>query len=45
MIGTITDFDFIVRTLALSQTDQVSLVDLLSDARNARFYLRSSAID
>ncbi len=25
------DFDFIVRTLARSQTDQVSLVDLLSD--------------
>src|SRR5207302_3906871 len=28
---TATDFDFIVRTLARSQTDQVSLVDLLSD--------------
>src|SRR5207247_10378715 len=28
---TAADFDFIVRTLALSQTDQVSLVDLLSD--------------
>ena len=29
---TAADFDFIVRTLARSQTDQVSLVDLLSDA-------------
>src|SRR5437660_1073964 len=28
---TAADFDFIVRTLARSQTDQVSLVDLLSD--------------
>jgi hypothetical protein len=28
---TAVDFDFIVRTLARSQTDQVSLVDLLSD--------------
>src|SRR5947208_2870307 len=28
---TAADFDFIVRTLAQSQTDQVSLVDLLSD--------------
>src|SRR5881409_23995 len=28
---TAADFDFIVRTLACSQTDQVSLVDLLSD--------------
>lgn len=29
---TAADFDFIVRTLARSRTDQVSLVDLLSDA-------------
>jgi hypothetical protein len=29
---TAADFDFIVRTLARSQTDQVSLVDLLSDS-------------
>jgi ABC-type uncharacterized transport system substrate-binding protein len=28
---TAADFDFIVHTLARSQTDQVSLVDLLSD--------------
>src|SRR5205823_425413 len=28
---TAADFDFIVRTLARSQSDQVSLVDLLSD--------------
>ena len=28
---TAADFDFVVRTLARSQTDQVSLVDLLSD--------------
>src|SRR5437879_11405832 len=28
---TAADFDFIVRTLSRSQTDQVSLVDLLSD--------------
>src|SRR5438445_8723247 len=28
---TAADFDFIVRTLARSQADQVSLVDLLSD--------------
>lgn len=34
---TATDFDFVVRTLARSQTDHVSLVDLLSDgeARDA----------
>src|SRR5206468_12609765 len=29
---TATDFDFVVRTLARSQTDCVSLVDLLSDS-------------
>ena len=29
---TAADFDFVVRTLGRSQTDQVSLVDLLSDA-------------
>jgi hypothetical protein len=29
---TATDFDFVVRTLARSQTDHVSLIDLLSDA-------------
>src|SRR5207244_12328084 len=28
---TAADFDFVVRTLARSQTDQVSLVDLLTD--------------
>ena len=28
---TAADFDFVVRTLARSQTDQISLVDLLSD--------------
>jgi hypothetical protein len=34
------DFDFIVRTLARSQTDQVSLVDLLSDVET-----RDSVLD
>ncbi|HEX8897779.1 MAG TPA: hypothetical protein VF751_03710, partial [Chthoniobacterales bacterium] len=29
---TAADFDFVVRTLARSQTDHVSLADLLSDA-------------
>jgi hypothetical protein len=37
---TAADFDFIVRTLALSPTDQVSLVDLLSDAET-----RDSVLD
>ncbi len=37
---TATDFDFIVRTLARSQTDQVSLVDLLSDVET-----RDSVLD
>src|SRR6516165_112253 len=34
------DFDFIVRTLARSQTDRVSLVDLLSDVET-----RDSVLD
>ncbi len=34
------DFQFIVRTLARSQTDQVSLVDLLSDSET-----RDSVLD
>ena len=37
---TAADFDFIVRTLARSQTDQVSLVDLLSDVET-----RDSVLD
>jgi hypothetical protein len=37
---TAADFDFIVRTLARSQTDQVSLVDLLSDIE-----MRDSILD
>jgi hypothetical protein len=37
---TAADFDFIVRTLARSQTDHVSLVDLLSDAET-----RDSVLD
>ena len=37
---TATDFDFVVRTLARSPTDQVSLVDLLSDAET-----RDSVLD
>src|SRR6516162_6757297 len=37
---TAADFDFIVRTLARSQTDQVSLVDLLSDVE-----IRDSILD
>src|SRR5262252_1234755 len=37
---TAVDFDFIVRTLARSQTDQVSLVDLLSDVET-----RDSVLD
>ncbi len=37
---TATDFDFIVRTLARSKTDHVSLVDLLSDAET-----RDSVLD
>src|SRR4051812_29386652 len=37
---TATDFDFVVRTLARSQTDHVSLVDLLSDAET-----RDSVLD
>jgi hypothetical protein len=36
---TAADFDFIVRTLARSRTDQVSLVDLLSDAEERDFIL------
>jgi hypothetical protein len=37
---TAADFDFIVRTLARSQTDQISLVDLLSDVET-----RDSVLD
>src|ERR1700750_1656204 len=37
---TAADFDFILRTLARSQTDQVSLVDLLSDSET-----RDSVLD
>ncbi len=37
---TAADFDFVVRTLARSQTDHVSLVDLLSDAES-----RDSVLD
>ncbi len=37
---TVADFEFIVRTLARSQTDHVSLVDLLSDAET-----RDSVLD
>jgi hypothetical protein len=37
---TASDFDFVVRTLARSQTDHVSLVDLLSDAET-----RDSVLD
>ena len=37
---TAADFDFVVRTLARSQTDHVSLVDLLSDAET-----RDSVLD
>src|ERR1700750_3110676 len=37
---TAADFDFILRTLARSQTDQVSLVDLLSDVET-----RDSVLD
>ena len=37
---TAADFDFVVRTLARSQTDQVSLVDLLSDVE-----MRDSILD
>jgi hypothetical protein len=33
------DFDFVVRTLARSQTDQVSLVDLLSDVETRDSFL------
>jgi hypothetical protein len=36
---TASDFDFVVRTLARSQTDNVSLVDLLSDAETRDFVL------
>ena len=32
---TAADFDFVVRTLARSQTENVSLVDLLSDSKRA----------
>ena len=41
---TAADFDFVVRTLARSQTDHVSLVDLSERYRNTRFHSRSSAI-
>jgi hypothetical protein len=41
---TAADFDFVVRTLARSQTDQVSLVESFERSRNARFHSRSSAI-
>ena len=37
---TASDFDFVVRTLARSPTDQVSLVDLLSDSET-----RDSVLD
>jgi len=43
---TAADFDFIVRTLARSQSDQVSLVDLLSDVdtRDSFSIIRDSSM-
>ena len=38
---TAADFDFVVRTLARSRTDHVSLADLLSDAETRDFVLDS----